>query len=70
MNDLHVCFHTGDVGVLLGIERQFVLSGQVDEGLHGGEVGNVSVADLPEQRLQVPAPAHTHTHEQTHKTLS
>lgn len=55
---MHVC--TGDVGVLLGVESQFVLCGQVDEGLHGGEVGDVSVADLTEQRLQVP----------THRILS
>lgn len=59
MNDLCVCVCTRDVGVLLGVESQFVLSGQVDEGLHGGEVGNVTVADLSEQRLQVPA--HTQT---------
>lgn len=54
-----MCVCTGDVGVLLCVESQFVLCGQVDEGLHGGEVGDVSVADLTEQRLQVPK--HTHT---------
>lgn len=57
MKGLLVC--TRDVGVLLSIKSQFVLSGQVDERLHGGEVGDVSVTDLSEQRLQIPA--HTHT---------
>lgn len=46
---------TRDVGVLLCVESQFVLSRQVDKGLHCREVGNVSVADLTEQRFQVPA---------------
>lgn len=50
---------TRNVGVFLGVESQLVLCGQVDEGLHGGEVGDVSVADLTEQRLQVPAHAQT-----------
>lgn len=49
-----VCVCTRDVGVFLSVESQFVLCGKVDEGLHGGEVGDVSVADLTEQRLQVP----------------
>lgn len=50
---------TGDIGVLFSIERQLVLGGQVDEGLHGGEVGDVSVTDLAKQRFQVPANTHT-----------
>lgn len=54
-----MCLCTRDVGVFLGVESQLVLCGQVDEGLHGGEVGDVSVADLTEQRLQVPAHAQT-----------
>ena len=53
------CLCTRDVGVLLGVESQLVLCGQVDEGLHGGEVGDVSVTDLTEQRLQVPAQTQT-----------
>lgn len=56
-----MCICTRDVGVLLSIESQFVLSGQVDKGLHGREVGNVSITDLTEQRLQVPAHTHIHT---------
>lgn len=50
---------TRDVGVLLSVESQLVLSGQVDEGLHGGEVGDVSVTDLTEQCLQIPTNTNT-----------
>lgn len=56
-----VCICTGDVGVLLSVEGQLILCGQVDEGLHGGEVGDVTVTDLTEQRLQVPTHRHTET---------
>lgn len=55
-NLLSVC--TGDIRVFFSIESQFVLSGQVDESLHGGEVGDVSVTDLAEQRFQVPTNTH------------
>lgn len=59
---MHVCVCTRDVGVLFSVESQLILCGQVDEGLHGGEVGDVSVADLTEQRLQVPTHKHTQLH--------
>lgn len=49
-----VCVCTRDVRVFLSVEGQFIFCGQVDKGFHGGEIGNVSVADLTEQRLQVP----------------
>ncbi len=63
-----MCVRTRDVGVFFSVKSQFVLCWQVDEGLHGGEVGDVSVADLTEQRLQIPAHTHTHAAE-THRGI-
>lgn len=37
---------TGDVGILFGVEGQLVLGGQVHEGLHRREIGDVPIADL------------------------
>lgn len=45
---------TGYIWVLLSIKGELVLRRQVDKGLHGREVGNVAVAYLPEQGLQIP----------------
>lgn len=45
---------TRDVRVFLSIKGQLVLCGKVDKGFHGREVSNVAIADLTQQRLQVP----------------
>lgn len=64
---MRVSVCTWDVRVFLSVEGQFILCGQVDKGFHGGEIGNVSVADLTEQRLQVPTQTHAQTTSEFHE---
>lgn len=45
---------TGNIGILLGIEGELVLSRKIDERFHGREVSYVAVAHLPKQSLQIP----------------